>query len=267
MKRLSPRTRNFIAAFIGITPFVLGGYAACVEPRWLEVTEHSIELPVAAPLTIAHVSDMHLRRIGAVETATLDAIAAAHPDLIVVTGDLFDRASAKTSATEFLSRLQAPLGVWYVPGNWEHWVDPEAQTPGIATTSAGLLINRAAEVRGDLWIVGLDDALAGTPRPDEALSNVPVGVATLALFHSPAFFSRIADRIDLGLAGHTHGGQIRVPFVGAIVTPSGSGPYVHGWYREGRASLYVSRGIGMTILPLRFACRPELAIIRVKPKM
>jgi predicted MPP superfamily phosphohydrolase len=143
-------------------------------------------------------------------------------------------------------------------------VEHDKDAPFLPAAHAHTLVNEAAAVRDDLWIVGLDDALAGKPRID-AIDAVPPGVATLAIFHSPSLFSTIADRVDLALAGHTHGGQVRLPLLGAIIVPPESGPFIAGWYRMDRAQLYVSRGIGTSVLPIRFLCRPEVALFHITP--
>jgi uncharacterized protein len=241
-----------------VAPFLFGIYASCVEPRWLEVTHHDVELPVQAPLTIAHISDLHVYRLGAIEEKTLRAVTDAKPDLIVITGDLYDRSENKSVADEFVSKLNAPLGVFYVPGNWEHWVSQES----LELKNAPTLINSAMKARDDVWIVGIDDSFAGIPNLTQALDGVQGGVV-IGLFHSPAFFDVASSKIDLALAGHTHGGQVRVPFVGAVWLPQQSGAYVAGWYQRERAKMFVSRGIGTSVLPVRFNCRPELALIRV----
>ena len=267
MSRISQRVRKGIAATAAALPFLLAGYAGCVETRWLKVTEHTITLPgITAPLTIAHVSDLHMRNVGAIEERTLAALRAAAPDLIVITGDLYDRASARETASAFVAQFTAPLGVWFAPGNWEHWVDLPKGTAYVEAANVTSLVNASAPVRDDLWITGFDDVLAGTPKPDEALATVPPGVARLGIFHSPTLFPRIADRIDLALAGHTHGGQVRLPLIGAVIVPPESRPFADGWYQAGRVQMFVSRGIGTSILPIRFLCRPELAIISVRPE-
>jgi uncharacterized protein len=150
--------------------------------------------------------------------------------------------------------------VFYVPGNWEHWVSQRS----LELNNAPTLINSAVRVRDDVWIVGIDDAFAGIPNLTKALEGVDGTV--IALFHSPAFFDAASSKIDLALAGHTHGGQVRVPFVGALWLPQQSGEYVAGWYQRDRAKMFVSRGIGTSMLPIRFNCRPELALIRVSSR-
>ena len=112
-------------------------------------------------------------------------------------------------------------------------------------------------------MVGLDDAATGSPDLEIALRGVPPDAFVIALFHSPVYFDQLAARCPLALAGHTHGGQVRIPLVPAFWLPRGSGRYLAGWYRRDAAEMYVSRGIGTSVLPMRFLCRPELAFITV----
>jgi hypothetical protein len=90
-------------------------------------------------------------------------------------------------------------------------------------------------------------------------------VVRLALFHSPDLFDAVAPKVDLALAGHTHGGQVSLPLLGPPWLPPGSGAYVDGWYQRGAARMHVSRGVGTSILPVRFLCRPEVAVVELIP--
>jgi predicted MPP superfamily phosphohydrolase len=126
-------------------------------------------------------------------------------------------------------------------------------------------VNEAREVRPGLWLAGLDDDLSGAPDVAAAEREVPVGGFVLGLFHSPASFGRVAGRWPLALAGHTHGGQVRVPLLPPLWLPGGSGDYVAGWYEEAGSRLFVSRGVGTSIAPLRFFCRPEVALVTLRP--
>jgi predicted MPP superfamily phosphohydrolase len=94
---------------------------------------------------------------------------------------------------------------------------------------------------------------------------VPADVYRIALFHSPVFFEEAAGSCELALSGHTHGGQVRLPPLGPLWLPPMCGRYVEGWYDLNGSRMYVSRGIGTSILPIRFMCRPELAIITLMP--
>ena len=109
-----------------------------------------------------------------------------------------------------------------------------------------------------VYIVGLDDALAGAPNPRHALLGIPAGVFRIALFHSPIAFDELAPSINLAFAGHTHGGQVRLPFFGPLLVAAGLGALRRGWYEQGGARMHVSRGLGESVLLVRFWCRPEL---------
>ncbi|MDF2694106.1 MAG: metallophosphoesterase, partial [Labilithrix sp.] len=136
------------------------------------------------------------------------------------------------------------------------------------SVGATFLVNEGKLARPDVWLAGLDDPMSGAPHLAAALEGAPSGATKIALFHSPELFDGIAPSIDLALAGHTHGGQVRIPLLGALWLPPGSGRFVAGWYDapEGAARLYVSRGIGTSQLNVRLFCRPELAIVTLTPR-
>ena len=238
-------------------------YATFLEPDAIEVTRHTMEAPLREPLKIAHLTDLHTRGLGRRERRLLAMLDAERPDLIVITGDTVSDVGTSEMCRALLERLHAPLGVWAVKGNWEHWKPRRNERELYESAGVRLLINAGHAVRGDLWIAVLDDA--GTVHPDleAALSGMPKHAFVLALFHSPAYFDRIAGRCNLALAGHTHGGQVRFPFLGPLWLPNGCGRFVQGWYQQNGSHMYVSRGIGTSLLPVRFLCRPELALIRV----
>ena len=248
-----------------------GIYAWAIEPFWLEVTRHTVPTATAARLRILHISDLHTTGLGRLERRVLDVAAAEKPDLIVLTGDVLATAGRglpadeRDAVREVLSRLRAPRGVLAVPGNWEYWRglrDPASLFEG---TGVRLLRNEAAEIGGGLWIVGLDDACAGEPDEATAFARVPPGAVAVVLMHSPAPFPRVATRAPLVLAGHSHGGQVRLPFLPPLWLPPETGPYVQGWYASGPSRLFVSRGVGTSIFRLRFLCRPEIAVIELRP--
>jgi predicted MPP superfamily phosphohydrolase len=261
------RTRRRRIANVAVlaASIVLGFDAAVVEPNAVERTRHSIPAPLAAPLIIAHLSDLHTHGLGSRERRMLSMLAESRPDLIVLTGDTVDEGDVGV-AHDVLAALHAPLGVFAVQGNWEHWRPPATAKEAFAAAGVTLLVNEGRLIRPDLWLAGFDDAMAGEPDPARALRDAPRGAYRIALFHSPAAFDEIAAGIDLGLAGHTHGGQVRVPFLPPLWLPYGSGRFVAGWYDAGKARMYVSRGVGTSIAPVRFACRPEVAVISLIPR-
>ena len=263
------------------TVLLLLGLAAAidgffVEPYSIEITRHHISAAprsgspdpprgLAAPLKIAHLSDLHTRGVGRRERRLLAQLEAERPELIVVTGDTLSGSGDYEMCRALLSRLRAPLGVWVVRGNWENWRPVRGERAFYASAGVNFLLNEAHPAREDVWLVGLDDPSSGSPNLDAALKDVPPAAFTIALFHSPGYFNQVAGRCPLALAGHTHGGQVRLPFMPSLWLPRGSGKFLAGWYQRGGAQMYVSRGIGTSVLPVRFFCRPELAIITVEP--
>lgn len=241
---------------------LLALYAWGIEPYWVEVTRHRVAAPLEQPLTIAHVTDLHTRGFGRLERRLVEILENERPDVVLVTGDTVPEGeTSHAAAVEVLGRLRAPLGIWAVGGNWDHIGGSrdlyEAQ-------GVRVLSDEARELRPGVWLAGLDDMHFGAD-PEAASRDIPPGAFVVALLHSPAFFDAVAGRWPLALAGHTHGGQVRLPFWGPLWLPQGSGQYEAGWYESGDSKLYVSRGLGTSILPIRFLCRPELALITLEP--
>jgi predicted MPP superfamily phosphohydrolase len=249
-----------LAALAGLAVAVDG---FLIEPYSVEVTHSSVQAPLTRPLKIAHLTDLHTSGLGPRERKLLLLLDAEHPDVIVITGDTVTRGWHYDGIRPLLSRLHAPLGVWLVRGNWENDRLPRDERAFYSQLGIHFLLNEASPIRPDVWIAGLDDPSTGTPILDTALKTVPQGAYVIAAFHAPAFFDTIAGQVPLVLAGHTHGGQVRLPLVPVFWLPAGSGRYLEGWYAERGSRMYVSRGIGTTFLPIRFLCLPELAIITV----
>ncbi len=264
---------NFAGSFyinkkISLVFFILGLLALSVvfliEPYRLETTFHAIKIGEKKKfITIAHVSDLHSKGLNRLEKLLLAELSEHKPDIIVITGDLATPGGTIAGYRELLREFKAPQGVYFVQGNWEYWEPIKDLQQVFTETGIVNLTNKARAIDDDLWLVGFDDALAGDPQTS-VLKEVPPNVPLVSLFHSPSFFESISKRVHLALAGHTHGGQVRLPFLGALWLPNGSGNYDQGWFKRDLASMYVSRGLGNSLLPLRFNCRPEIAFIKVE---
>ncbi len=124
------------------------------------------------------------------------------------------------------------------------------------------LTNKVAKLDDNLWLAGFADAPTGNPNLS-VLNSIPKNSKIISIFHSPIFFKEIASLVDLAFSGHTHGGQIRLPFFGAISLPPGSDQYEQGWFQNNRARMYVNRGLGTSIIPIRLFCRPELSVFEI----
>jgi uncharacterized protein len=255
--------RKFLFVFVMVTGLAVAVDAFFVEPYRIEVTHSSVQAPLTRPLKIAHLSDLHTSGLGRRERHLLGLLDAEQPDVIVITGDTVTRGHHYANIRPILSRLHAPLGVWLVRGNWENDYPLYNERAFYLKLGIHFLLNEARPIRPEIWLIGLDDPSSGTPNLHAALSTVPQGVYVIAAFHAPAFFDNVAGRVPLVLAGHTHGGQVRLPLVPVFWLPRGSGRFLEGWYAERGSRMYVSRGIGTTFLPIRFRCPPELSIITV----
>jgi uncharacterized protein len=272
-----PPTRNLqqrrVRRFRMISTVLLVAFAALaidaiyIEPYRIEITHYEITGSVKAPLKIAHLSDLHTHGINRREREILEILDREKPDMIVITGDTPGQEPGNyADCKEVYERLHAPLGVWFVRGNWENDHLPHNEKAYYRDAGIRFLLNSNEAARPDVYMVGLDDPYTGTPKPDVALLGIPAGAYTIALFHSPGFFDHMAGRVDLCLTGHTHGGQVIIPFVKPFWLPKGCGRYLAGWYDVNGTKMYVSRGIGTSVLPIRFLCRPEVDFITIEPE-
>ena len=266
------RAAVFALALAGIGCFA---YARLIEPTWLEVTHVRVEsdrLPRGArPVRLVHISDVHSDPVTRLEERLPAAIAAERPDLIVFTGDAINSPDGLANFRGLMIRLAAVAPTYAVRGNWDtrQWgrIDLFGGT-GVVELERDAVVARLGEERPALWIVGLD-ADSGDEM-ESALGRVPAGALSVVLHHYPEEIGRVAALgADLYCAGHTHGGQVALPFYGALVTMSRTGKrYEAGLYREGRTSLYVNRGIGMeggAAPRVRFFARPEVTVIELHP--
>jgi len=278
----------------GATAMALGAlYTTSVEPGWIEVVRRDVPLPHLAPdlegLTIALLSDLH---VGAVVPASQVAKAvelanALEPDLVAVLGDFVTGAGgyAIPCARE-LGALRAPLGVYGVLGNHDVWSDPRLIVEMLSRNGVAVLRDEVTLVpRGEatLALVGLEDSgHSGSPSvtPEvlalrwhgklalarRLLSSAQGNALTILLVHNPDVNEFLEDEpVDLALAGHTHGGQIVLPFVGPPLLPSSFGQkYASGLVRAPSSPVYVTRGIGMTRPAVRLNCRPEVTLLTLR---
>lgn len=190
------------------------------------------------------------------------------PDLMVLTGDYVDDSPKYiVPAVTALSRLQSPYGVLSILGNHDHMAGAELTKEVLRKCSVPVITNshRLIEKAGKtICVAGVDDLLEGAQDLKAALEGVPVDIPRILLSHNPDYAETMPknERVDLVLAGHTHGGQIRLPFSIAPVTMSRYGQkYTGGLVKLAHTQVYVSRGIGVVGLPIRFNCPPEITLI------
>jgi predicted MPP superfamily phosphohydrolase len=255
------------------------GYAYGLEPGWLAVEEVAVRVPDLPPaldgLVVGHLSDLHrgpYTSSAQVRTA-VETCNALSPDLVVLTGDyVLYSAEYAASCVHELAALQAPLGVYAISGNHDYWTDIEVVTAELRAAGLTLLRNESwrLNVSGQpLWLAGVDDVLERHHDLGAALANVPRGEPALLLAHEPDFADeagRDPHRILLQLSGHSHGGQVNLPFLGRPILPPLGLKYPAGLRRVPGSAMqvYTSRGIGVIAPPLRFNCRPEVALLTLE---
>ncbi|MCU0622103.1 MAG: metallophosphoesterase [Gemmatimonadales bacterium] len=273
MTRISRRGWLFAAAGVAGAGVLA---RACGEPaRDVRLTRHDVALrglPAAFDgLRIAQLTDLHLpaRANADAGRRALALLAAERPDVVLHTGDMLETLDAADALVALARAARGTLATFATLGNWEWYC---GCTPPVARdlwAGAGvqLLDNECGWVeRGGerLAIVGIDDPVRG--RPDVARATAASGDApSVVAVHAPGLAASLPARAapSLVLSGHTHGGQVRLPGLPAF-TPSGSGPFVSGWYGVPAGSLYVSRGVGTSSVRARLNCPAELPVFTLR---
>ena len=279
-KRPSKLTRRRLLKVAGLSvgAVALGGVidGLFIEPWWVDLPRPVVSLPMLPEpwdaVTIAHVTDIHAGRvvkldyIEKVVRMTLEASA----DVVVFTGDLVTRTDAITAALgRAIARLRAPLGQFAVLGNHDYWTDADAVTSlledagFVMLTSRHVLLERAGR---KLCLAGVDDLWEGEQHLDAALAGVDEDVPRVLLCHNPDYAEVMpaGPRVDLMLCGHTHGGQVKIPFGPRPRLPITHKKYAAGLNRGPHCPVYTSRGVGMLAPAVRFNCRPEIPVITLK---
>lgn len=252
------------------------GYSWLGEPNWLDVTSLELafkDLPSAfAGMKVVHFSDTHLGfNKDAGDIARLvKHIKKVEPDLICFTGDIVDSDPEDLiESVPILAGLTAPLGKFAILGNHD-FKNTEKVTQLLESAGFRVLRNETYLIKqagAVMAVTGLDDLLHGTPEPEKALRGVPAETFTLLMMHEPDYADTAQKYpFNLQLSGHSHGGQIRLPIIGAAFTPYGSLKYIKGLYYtdEKAMPVYVNRGFGETVMPIRLLCRPELTVLTLR---
>lgn len=255
-------------AVLGVGCFA---YAWRIEPYWLEVTHTRVATAkLSRAIRIVQLSDVHSDPEPRLEGQLPDAIAREHPDVIVFTGDALNAPGGLDNFRTLMKRLAAIAPTYAVRGNWDVWywnqLDLFGGTGVVELTDAAV---RAPLAGAEVWIAG---APVGDQREiPRVLAAVPSGALSVLLFHYPdEIYPVSALGTDLYLAGHTHGGQVALPWYGALVTYSRFDKrFEAGRYQVGPTTLHVNRGIGMEggrAPRIRFCARPEITVVDLMPR-
>ncbi|OUS03589.1 metallophosphoesterase [Flavobacteriales bacterium 33_180_T64] len=223
-------------------------------------------------IKIIQISDLHFEQLKYFHKSIAKKINAKKPDLIVITGDSVDETEKIKALNEFLQLIDNSIKKYAITGNWEYWghVDLTKLKNTYFKNNCDLLINenRTTSIRDrEISIIGIDDYIGGNADFEKAIEKLKQAETTIVLSHCPEHRDIITKQkghlnIDLVLSGHTHGGQIT--FLGIVpFKPQGSGKYLKGWYKESEPKMYISKGIGTSILPIRFGARAEMVEIDI----
>ena len=259
-------------------------YSGEFERHWLEVVHEDISisgLPAGFEgVKVAQLSDIHLDEFTEpfLLREAIDQINRTHPDYVLLTGDYVTSqvlprhltAEAARQCGRLLNRLECPKR-YAIFGNHDIWAGEKEVGEALRANDITVLRNEYLPLDRNgsrMWLAGLDDPVCGRPDPDRtipsSIQKIP-GEPVILMCHAPDFVDELrthpaGQAVSLVLSGHTHGGQIRLPFIGALRLPPGGSKYVEGHFNIGTMQLYVNRGIGSVGVPFRFDCRPEITI-------
>ncbi len=262
--------RTFLKLAVVSAPVILGLGATAAAYSFERPRYRRLVRGLESGVRLAFLTDLHLGPYMGRQQLTewVEATALLEPDLVVFGGDLVDQmyAGDLSEVVELLPQLASPLGVYAVLGNHDRTKYRKLAPFESALAEAGvtLLVNEGVQLRPDLYLAGLDDWRTGHPNAERSLAGASAG-ARVMVSHNPDAIPHMPAGIDLLLAGHTHGGQVRLPLVGPLVTSSEYGRrYAEGWV-DAPMPAFVSRGLGVSMLPFRFLCPPELVLLELQP--
>jgi len=277
--RLPRRKWLLVLGVSGCVALVLVLWALWLEPASLQVSEQRLSLPwPARPLRVAILTDLHVGSpFNGIDHLrdVVDRTNAARPDLICILGDLVIQGVlggnfvAPEDIANELARLRSPAGTFAVLGNHDGWFDHDRVRRALEGKNVRVVEDTAERVRTDagaVWLAGVSDLWTGPHDLDAALSAVTSDrEPVLLLTHNPDIFPIVPRRVTLTLAGHTHGGQVRLPMIGAPIVPSRFGQrYVAGHVIEDGRHLFVATGVGTSIIPVRFRVPPAVTILQLE---
>lgn len=280
--------RQFIQKLTGISSilFLFSSfsylYARYFEPSQIQVTNHTItshKIPKSFQHTrIIQFSDTHLGHNYNLDQLSklVDKINKLKPNMILFTGDLMDAPNKypyKEKIIPILKRLDAPLGKYAIYGNHDHGGYGSNDYKKIMEAADfKLLVNETIEIQNSqdesITLSGLDDLILGHPDAEKTFKNVSNDKFSILMVHEPDVADTLVNfSISIQLSGHSHGGQVQIPFYGPLITPPGATHYHEGFYQiHEDMQLYVNRGIGTTRLPFRFLSYPELTVFTLQKK-
>jgi predicted MPP superfamily phosphohydrolase len=280
-----PTTRRGFLRIAASTAIVaIAAESAVLEPNHPQVVRRDIVLrrwPERLDgFTIALLSDFHYDPYFSVHPlrAAIPMVNDLHPDLIVLAGDFVcmplvgnndeKAAAAAEPCADLLHALQARHGVRAILGNHDFFTDPRRVARALRDRGIEVLINQSVAIERDgarFWLSGIDDVIGEVADLTSALHGIPADEATILLAHEPDYADHVVrSPVDLQLSGHSHGGQVRFPFLPPVYLPTLGKKYVAGLYKVGPLTVYTSVGLGTVVLPLRWNCPPEVNFLTIR---
>lgn len=275
--------RKFIRLAAAVGGAALVADTALIEPNRPRIVRKDIALrrwPARMDgFTIALLSDFHYDPYCSVHPirSAIGMVNDLHPDLIVLTGDFVsvpffgDPAAGASHAepcAQLLRQMHAPHDLVAVMGNHDFFTDPDRVTDSLRATGIKVLANQSIAIERDggrFWLSGVDDVMGKTADLDATLRTVPADEAVVLLAHEPDYADHVSRyAVDLQLSGHSHGGQVRLPFIRPLYLPSLARKYIWGLYKIGGLTLYTNPGLGTVDIPVRLNCPPEITLLTLR---
>jgi len=255
-------------------------YSILIEPYHLIIKTVSVNVDGIRKnfdkIKIIHITDLHIKKIGYLEKKLINKINQLMPDILFVTGDFIKNNNGIEPCSEFFKNIKPKYGVYGVLGNNDYKqffiisIDTDNLKKSLSDVGVKLLFNEGytLNINGvNIKIIGIEDSIYGKPDISKIINKDTNGYTNILLSHSPSVIKYLNGFIpDLILTGHTHGGQVRLPFIEYLWTPlplNSPRKYSRGLFEINKTKMYVNQGIGTNLFPMRFLCPPEISVIKL----
>ena len=262
------RFAKYLIAFLVIILL----YTFFIEPNIVFINKKTIEsekIPISFDkMKIVQISDLHIKRFGIREREVLFFLKIIKPDLLIISGDFYEKEENLKFVNEFLAKLN--YETYATLGNWDYWAgDTEPLIRSLKNHQIDILMNEnkvLSRENDSINIVGVSDPYTGHDNIDKAIFELDTDDFTILIAHAPDITLRLRqENFDLIICGHTHGGQVNIPFIKPFWVPSKT-DFVKGMYETKWGKLYINRGIGTSGIPARFLCPPEITVFILRSK-
>jgi predicted MPP superfamily phosphohydrolase len=269
--------RKFIKSVIfGGGGFLAAGYPVFIERYLIQINTYKIQVPNLPQefhnFKILHLTDLHFGFLTpeSIIEYVVEKSNILEKDIIVCTGDYIHERNNTDQIDRvwpILNKLEAKSGVFSVLGNHDHWGDFERSLYRLEKSGQNIRHRVRSIERNNsrIWIGGAGDLWEDRLEIDETFHDVPQNEFKILLAHNPDTADhKFETKIDLMISGHTHGGQVSIPLLGPLILPVKNKRYSSGYIKTADTNLFISKGIGWAVLPIRFNCLPEIAILELQ---